>query len=445
MTIRHIGRLFSIGFIAAGLTACADTTDSGHEEQVIQARSQAISGGYEDEESTFAVGLYAAQGYAGGICSGTLIAPNLVLTAQHCVAQVTSQYVICGESGFGSKLNPRNILATTAPRLSRRAYFHQGLEVHTPPGGNDMCGFDIALIILDENVPPDVATPAIPRIDIEPEPGEVYSAIGYGHVGNGYGSGTRRRIDNRSVTCSAGSCPAYSSVQTTEFLGTEGTCQGDSGGTALDAQGRVIGALSRGPDGCRASVYSAVSGWSGWMREIGEMAAEKGRYDAPFWVTHGVSEIPADDLDLDGVLVGTDNCPDVENADQADLDGDGEGDACETDVDGDETNDDDDNCVLDANADQADADGDGQGDACDTDDDDDGVDDADDNCPLIDNGDQADSDGDGVGDACQPQIDFGGGENGQSGGCSATNADASSSATMFGLFLLGLIGIRRRK
>ncbi|MEA2461854.1 MAG: hypothetical protein QOH90_2031, partial [Actinomycetota bacterium] len=41
------------------------------------------------------------------------------------------------------------------------------------------------------------------------------------------------------------------------------------------------------------------------------------------------------DSDGDGILDDVDNCPDVANADQADLDGDGIGDACDDDVDGD--------------------------------------------------------------------------------------------------------------
>ncbi|MEZ4463488.1 MAG: trypsin-like serine protease [bacterium] len=37
-----------------------------------------------------------------GICSGSLIAPNLVMTAQHCVAEIRSPQVICGQSAFGN-------------------------------------------------------------------------------------------------------------------------------------------------------------------------------------------------------------------------------------------------------------------------------------------------------------------------------------------------------
>ena len=45
--------------------------------------------------------------------------------------------------------------------------------------------------------------------------------------------------------------------------------------------------------------------------------------------------LPVPDRDSDGVEDDVDNCPDVANADQADLDQDGAGDACDSDDDGD--------------------------------------------------------------------------------------------------------------
>ncbi len=111
------------------------------------------------------------------------------------------------------------------------------------------------------------------------------------------------------------------------------------------------------------------------------------------------------DGDGDGVPSAQDNCPDVSNPDQADLDGDGIGDACDDDVDGDSVTNDADNCPLTPNADQADNDADGFGDACDPDDDNDGVDDVADNCQFDANADQADNDADGMGDVCDPDDD----------------------------------------
>lgn len=75
------------------------------------------------------------------------------------------------------------------------------------------------------------------------------------------------------------------------------------------------------------------------------------------------------------------------------------------DSDGDGVADGDDNCPETPNPDQADLDGDGLGDACDPDDDSDAVPDTSDNCPVVVNPDQADADMDGVGDACDPVFD----------------------------------------
>jgi hypothetical protein len=74
---------------------------------------------------------------------------------------------------------------------------------------------------------------------------------------------------------------------------------------------------------------------------------------------------PPGDADGDGVLDEEDNCPDVFNPDQSDLDGDGLGDACDPDRDGDGVGNDADNCADVANPDQLDNDGDGIGNACD--------------------------------------------------------------------------------
>ena len=67
--------------------------------------------------------------------------------------------------------------------------------------------------------------------------------------------------------------------------------------------------------------------------------------------------------------------------------------------------DDEDNCPAAHNPTQADIDGDGLGNACDPDMDGDGIPNAIDNCPAVWNPEQEDSDGDGDGDACDPYFD----------------------------------------
>jgi hypothetical protein len=116
------------------------------------------------------------------------------------------------------------------------------------------------------------------------------------------------------------------------------------------------------------------------------------------------------DDDGDGIMDSLDNCPHMENPDQADLDRDGLGDLCDDDMDNDGFENASDNCASVYNPGQQDLDEDTLGDACDTDVDGDGIENAADNCPYVDNANQEDSDSDGIGDACTaaPELVDGG-------------------------------------
>ena len=108
------------------------------------------------------------------------------------------------------------------------------------------------------------------------------------------------------------------------------------------------------------------------------------------------------DSDADLIEDGVDNCPDIPNNDQTNLDQDQFGDACDDDLDGDTVLNVDDNCPETPNQDQSDIDNDEDGDLCDTDIDDDSFLNDEDNCPFVANPDQRDGNRNGVGDACDP-------------------------------------------
>lgn len=130
------------------------------------------------------------------------------------------------------------------------------------------------------------------------------------------------------------------------------------------------------------------------------------------------------DLDGDGVKNDKDNCPNIANSAQKDQDGDGIGDDCDPDADGDGL----------LNNDEI-----AKGtDPLDADTDDDGAPDVSDNCPILSNPDQADGDGDSIGDAC----DSGGSTNVplNSGGCALSEAYATPVARFFFLGVVALAG-----
>jgi MYXO-CTERM domain-containing protein len=280
--------LFASPLLSCLLLGCGSQDDPSRE---LARHSESIAGGQVDTYHTSVLGMFTMSGYGGGMCSGTLIAPNLVLTAQHCVAPIlgNSEYVICGKSAFGNPYAGSNVYVTNDQKMSQDSTnWWQGSSVHVPTDGNDTCGFDVALVILSKNVPQSVTTPYVPRIDVEPEPGELYQAVGYGTTGYGYG-GARMHRSNLKVVCKPGGSCGYG-INSREWLGDTGICQGDSGGPALDMNDKVIGVVSRGSEPCDTPIYGSVTAWKPWLTEIALKAAEQGGYDPPFWVLTGKSD-----------------------------------------------------------------------------------------------------------------------------------------------------------
>ncbi|MBU1661106.1 MAG: M4 family metallopeptidase [Chloroflexi bacterium] len=130
-------------------------------------------------------------------------------------------------------------------------------------------------------------------------------------------------------------------------------------------------------------------------------AVELGNGDAN---CDGVEENNPLDADGDGMPDTLDNCPQLANAAQRDLDWDKVGDACDPDIDGDGKLNDVDNCPLKDNPNQEDSNTNGIGDHCD-DQDGDGRKDYWDNCISIHNPKQDDIDYDNIGDVCDPDRD----------------------------------------
>jgi hypothetical protein len=278
----------------------------------------AIESDAGDAEHRFAVGVVTTPPAGSPIlCSGVLLAPNLVATARHCVAAIDSVEVDCATSRFGATFDAAAIRVTTDATLDEAAGSFVGVSrvvVTSDPanldGGPDpVCGDDLALLVLATSI--DLPQYATPTIDPPMTDATLYTprvtAIGYGITSPDAppSSARVRRIkediplacvpqDPALAGCFA-SPDAMRSMTVREFLSGDGsTCEGDSGSGAFEQshfdQGRWVafGVLSRGavsPDGhtCVQPIYTRFDAWGPFLVATATSAAADGGYDVPEW------------------------------------------------------------------------------------------------------------------------------------------------------------------
>jgi MYXO-CTERM domain-containing protein len=284
---RRVARPLGPCALALGLSlaACGAGTSAPAE------RSEPIAGGRADATHDNVFLLVRHSESAGGLCTATLIAPNLLLTARHCVSPGDGEEVVlCGDSFLGEPFPATAFITTNAASPNDESPLFEAAAVRVPLAEVDTCGYDIALLILSANVPAHIAEPAVPRIDRDVVPGELYTAVGYGVDESGEPTGARMQRRNLSVDCEPGTCG--NGVEASEFRGETGICSGDSGGPALDANGKVVGVVSRGAPGCETPVYGTVTAWQDFLIATAEEAAVRGGYEPSFWVTTGLSDPP---------------------------------------------------------------------------------------------------------------------------------------------------------
>ena len=243
----------------ASLAACSsgeDTSTFGANDAVRQARSAVIKGKPSDPSQDAVVLLvhYDPDTRSFGQCTGTLLAPRLVLTARHCVGD-TDAYAACKEDGtpiiagtIRKNHKPETMYVFTG---TDRPEFGggevepagQGMKI-LDDGGKNLCNHDIALIVLKEPVKDAQIAPI--RLDADVEVGEMITAVGWGVTEKTPQPDQRMQRKNVEIM-TVGPDRSAGAVPPNEFEVGESICSGDSGGPAFAQEtNAIVGVVSRG-------------------------------------------------------------------------------------------------------------------------------------------------------------------------------------------------------
>lgn len=226
--------------LAMSLAACgADLEVDSSAHEIIGGTASAVG----DYPTTVAINN-------GGICTGTLIAPDLVLTAAHCIFpaligassqdEVTANTIVVLDTDnlFGGGGIQRRATATIP---------------HTSYNTNGIGDNDIGLIRLAQPITDRAPTP-INRSREDAAIGITVTQVGYGvtTVGSNAAGRLFALLNKKSLNCST---YGASDANLMCFSQTDGSgkCQGDSGGPSFatfDGVERVVGVTSFGDQDC---------------------------------------------------------------------------------------------------------------------------------------------------------------------------------------------------
>ncbi len=225
---------------------------SARDERVSHLASAIVGGTADTAHASVAYVMTTATATFPELCTGTLIAPKIVLTAGHCtLGQDASTLIV----GFASATQFASGTVNVASVVTYPAFGGSAGDVQG--------GLDLGLVFLADDA---TVTPVpIDHGDAGALVGKSLVAVGYGYSdpASQDSSGTRR---SAKVTVN-GACSALLSFGDA----TTNACHGDSGGpllaTAADGSESIVGVVSFGDEvHCAASSYAVrVDRFLGWL------------------------------------------------------------------------------------------------------------------------------------------------------------------------------------
>lgn len=307
------------------IVGCAPDVTVDEESDRAAVRSELV-GAPLDPNHRFAVGLCTGPLQADGSCptsgagtsrcSATLIAPNLVLTARHCVERMAQDPTKdCGARFTGELINPVMQVTTNSSVLRPGSTWHAVESVQGPPDANS-CRDDIALLTLATKVK-DVAPAGVDLVtNVVDDPPPALAIVGRGafHVRYDPATGARieydngglerRKLENIPVVCAPETVGECSIENHFFFSGTEvvqpglmahgrSTASGDSGsgvyaqpaftkGRYLVMATHTLGAIDAEGNMSGGSAV-LLQPHAAFIKAIARTAAQKGHYPLPFW------------------------------------------------------------------------------------------------------------------------------------------------------------------